>query len=63
MNNIINNIKKHYPVSDSSIKLLTSHCTPWQFPAKHILIQEGSIRNTQGLWREFLSKTELIYSL
>lgn len=42
MNNIIHQIKQHYPVSDSSIQLLTSQLTLCRFPKKHILVREGT---------------------
>ena len=41
MINIIESIRKQYPVSDSSIKELASHLTLCQFPKKYELIKKG----------------------
>ena len=40
-NNIINSIRKFYPVSDESIAELTGHFTPLFLPKKHLLIKGG----------------------
>lgn len=39
--NIINSIRKFYPVSDESIEELTGHFTPLVLPKKHLLIKGG----------------------
>lgn len=41
MENIINKIKSYYPVSDESIRLITSCFKKHLFPAKTILIRAG----------------------
>lgn len=41
MKNIIENIRKQYPVSDLTIKELESYLTPCSFPKKYQLIKEG----------------------
>lgn len=41
MENIINKIKSHYPVSDESIRLITSCFKKHLFPSKTILIRAG----------------------
>ena len=40
-NNIINSIRKFYPVSDESVAELTGHFTPLFLPKKHLLIKGG----------------------
>ena len=41
MKNIIETIRKHYPVSDLTIQELISYLTPCCFPKKYQLIKEG----------------------
>ena len=41
MKNIIESIRKQYPVSDLTIKELESYLTPCSFPKKYLLIKEG----------------------
>ena len=41
MKNIIESIRKQYPVSDATIKELESYLTPCSFPKKYQLIKEG----------------------
>lgn len=41
MKNIIESIRKQYPVSDASIEELRSYLTPCSFPKRHQLIKEG----------------------
>ena len=41
MKNIIESIRRIYPVSDSSIKELESYLTPCKFPKRYKLIEEG----------------------
>ena len=41
MKNIIESIRKQYPVSDLTIKELESYLTPCSFPKKYQLIKEG----------------------
>ena len=41
MKNIIDSIRKQYPVSDSTIEELESYLTPCRFPKKYQLIKEG----------------------
>lgn len=41
MKNIIENIRKQYPVSDLTIKELESYLTPCSFPKRYQLIKEG----------------------
>ena len=43
MKNIINSIRKYYPVSDNSIEELTSHFTKLLLPKRHMLIRGGII--------------------
>ena len=41
MKNIIESIRKQYPVSDLTIKELESYLTPCSFPKRYQLIKEG----------------------
>ena len=41
MKNIIETIRKHYPVSDQTIQELESYLTPCRFPKKYQLIKGG----------------------
>lgn len=49
MKNIIESIRKQYPVSDLTIKELESYLTPCSFPKKYQLIKEGIFRNSGKL--------------
>ena len=58
METIISSIKQMYPVSDTSIKLLTSKMEKAVFPKKHILIKGGIINKNyyfieKGLTRSY----------
>ena len=41
MKNIIETMRRQYPVSDATLKELESHLTLCHFPKKHKLIREG----------------------
>ncbi len=43
MQNIINGIRKYYPVSDASLELMFSKMKRLELPKKHLLIRGGVI--------------------
>ncbi|MFC5045513.1 Crp/Fnr family transcriptional regulator [Aquimarina hainanensis] len=59
MNTIIHSNKTAYPVSSSSIELLTSKMTKLELPKKHLLIEGGTLDKNyyfieKGLTRSFI---------
>lgn len=43
MQNIIDGIRRYYPVSDNSLNILFSKMKKLELPKKHLLIKEGVI--------------------